>query len=203
MVQIIVLIKKALNIICNNTQTCYFFLVYTLRRFKGPLACANLLERHFALILLLIALQILSFWEGDWTENLLNNKSFKEFSLAGSRRCLSKLPSVLLVDNSSLLKNKGSIFKAHLWQSLFLANTSWTPFTFLGVTSEQISPSVTWQLTWVGSVLGVLHEGVVGAAVEGLSKLVLSQTCLRTSVSMVESVSVTASASRKWSSDVS
>lgn len=67
---------------------------YTLRSSRGPLACANLLARHLALILVLIALQILSFWDTQFTGNLLNNNNVKEFSLAGSRRSFSKFPCV-------------------------------------------------------------------------------------------------------------
>ena len=58
---------------------------------------ANLLARHFAFILHLIALQTLSFCKGELTGNLLKTKTFKEFSLEASRQFLLCVPSVLLL----------------------------------------------------------------------------------------------------------
>ena len=107
------------------------------------LEVANLLARHLAFILLLIAFQSLSFCNGELFGNLVNNKILRLFSLVASRHPFPQLPSVLQVDNSSLLKKKGNNFNAHLWIFSALSSVCLRACTFLGVTHVWISPSLT------------------------------------------------------------
>lgn len=168
------------------------------------LEVANLLARHFAFILVLIALQCLSFSNGELFGNLVNNKILRLFSLVASRDPFPYLPSVLQLANSSLLKKKGSNFKAHLWISWALSNVCLRACTFLGLTHVWISPSLTTSSVSVRALGGGVC-GSQGTLFWGSCSGVLavsSQKCLKASTSIVgkasasrHDVSVTSGAS--------
>ena len=77
------------------------------------------------------------------TGNFANTKSFKLLSLALSRLFFWCEPSVLLLASSSLMKKKGSNFKAHKCLSFSFSSVWLTLFTLLGFTHVLISSSPT------------------------------------------------------------
>ena len=99
--------------------------------------------RHLEFIFPYITLHAISFSSLELTGNLLNTKTFKEFSLLLSRHCLSWEPSVLLVASSSLLKKYGRSLSAQRCRSFSLPSACWTSFILVGVTQVPISSSPT------------------------------------------------------------